>query len=271
MLPFALLPESCILDILFRHGGFRPMGSVLHNVARAFPNTKWAELLEAFLVVSRLRHPAEGIYLLANGCVTPSKPAIVQAIRLLLPSSPFVVNEWLDRPDIPNDYEGFAHEYAANERFTAEWHAAHGDHMGETILAKAAEEIDRLEPVLYDQERQRMVSVRRPRFRLSFADEQAVIFEAQHQADVHRRVLHEAADAIDSLPVALLDLEFQHVASLVSALFDQYPALTWSLKLCLHRAAIDKLGLGVWHIERELLRRERAVQCPLHALRHLGN
>ena len=246
---------------------------------KTFPkNNKWVEILCAFLVVGGLRHPAEGIYLLipedtANAtsrrawCVARhcqlGKLAITQALRFLIPSAPFHVNEWLDRPDIPDDYEGFAHEYAANDRFTAEW-------GGDTIVASAAAELRMLESVLYDRERQRMVDVRRPRFRLSFADEQAVIFQAEHQVHTHQRILQETDQILNSLPTAVLDRHFQHIAGLVSALQREYPALACNLKLCLHRVAINNLGLGVWYIERQLMRGEADARCcPLHALRHL--
>ena len=279
MLP--LLPESCIFDILFRHGGFRSTGfNDARTVNQTFPkNTKWVEVLCAFLVVDRLRHPAEGLYLLipedpdnANSsrawCVARhcqlSRCAIMQALRFLIPSSPFHVNEWLDRPEIPDDYERFAHEYAANDRFTAEW-------GGDTIVASAATELRMLDSVLYDRERQRMVDVRRPRFRLSFADEQAVNFQAEHQVHTHRRILQETDQILDSLPADLLDRRFQHVTGLVSALVGEYPALAWNLKLGLHRVAIDKLGFSVWYIERQLMRGEADARCcPLHALRHLA-
>ena len=293
MLPFALLPEACIFDILFRHGGFEPLGSVFDDastVQRAFPNkNKWSEILCACVAISKLRHPADGVYLLipetptiANSrhawCVAKhcrlSKRSIVQAIQFLLPSSAFVVDEWLDRPDLhrfssADEWERFAHECVANHQFTAEWHADYGAPMGKSIVVMAETELRRLEEVLYQKEQRRMLDIRRPRFRLSFADEQAVIFETQVQVDIHRRVLQETDAIFKSMSAQLLDAHFHEIASLVAALFKQYPALTWNLKRSFHRVAIDVLGLDVWHIEREVLTAAARCPHPLEALRYL--
>lgn len=264
------------------------MGPALDLAAwHALRGKPWAELLRLTLAIRQLDHPADAVYMLIPEdtavstsrrawCVArtmdPIPPAglVIQAVRLLLPFSAFEVNEWLDRPDLNMatvaEWKQFAHECAANHRFTDEWHAAHGPgHMGETILAKAADELRSLEGTLLDRERARMLQVRKQRPRLSFADEQAVKFEAERQVSVRARVLEEAGGILESMPAAIMEERLDLVADLVSALCGDYPELQWSLRLRLHRAAIDTLGLSVWHVERRL----RPCRHP-HPLSALG-
>ena len=286
LLCFPFLPRGCVADILFTHGGLLALDSIFGNATcgflrRAFHSNHpdWTDAICATIVVSKLRHAGDAIYLLIDEApdidesrrawsvarqydIPNSAPRLLRAMASLLPRCAFCVNEWLDRNDLlcarqPEEWVAFALECVEDCRFQAQ----------PSPWLCAAQEAADLEQTLLAKERDRIAQVRN-RPKISFLDEQAARAEADHQTQAHRRILAEVRCTLfDSISTEFFDLQYPAVARIILGLSDDYPAIRWSLRVLLYQASDFRLGYPDWLCERFLRRQAWKGGHPLQALR----
>jgi hypothetical protein len=94
---------------------------------------------------------------------------------------------------------------------------------------------------------------------------------AEQTATKHRNVLKEIGTILtDRISTKTFDLKFSKIARRIMALAKEYKRIRWSLKAKFHKAAGDRLGMEVWHVERELCRQAHfGAKEPLDKLRRM--
>ena len=259
---------------------------LLHPVERSIPDS-----VAAWAISSR--------YSEAEWILPVRRDLLIRAMKVFLPRGE-PVYDWLDGVDLtvkqsPAAWRAMAQGCIDSYRFTARWWATQGlswldgSTMGEAIANAAAEEEARLGTALLRVERMRLLELKRakrketpaqvggkpPRpfvAKLGINEEQGVRSVAEQQLNKHRNLLKEVRSILyDRLPTAVFDASLPRVARVIMGLAKQYPKMRWSLKALLHKAAIERLGLTVWHVERQLCQQatRRLEDEPVAALRML--
>lgn len=296
----SLFPYRYWFDILFS-SGCTVDGSEAYLFLRGLTdNSELADILCACMLVSKLPHAADALYLVVEESpdvqssrhawsvartqgIVPNALLLIRAMRLLLLRFP--LHEWLHDSELRctrslEEWSSFALQFIEDRRFTDRWHAEHGSSMYTVLVAQAKQELRDLEDVLRIEERNRITSIRqakrqaigdpRPFTKISFSDEQAIKMESEHQLSVHTDALGLVQRLLDDdVPTAVLDSQFSHVASIIIAFATEYPALRWNFKLAFHMTCYMRLSHSPWWCERELCRQQAAVPNPLHALKQL--
>ena len=257
---------------------------LLHRVERSIPDS-----VAAWSVSSR--------YSDAEWILPVRRDLLVRAMKVFLPRGE-AVYDWMNSMDLTVVQSPLAWRAAAggcidSYRFTARWWATQGldgPTMGAAIASAAEEEEARLGTALLHEERIRLLEVKRERRReapvqvvggrpprpfvakLSMNEEQGAVFEAERHLADHRNVLKEVRSVLNNrLSTAVFDSSLPRVARIIMGLAKKHPKLRWSLKVLLHQAAIERLGLTLWHVERQLCRQaSRSLKDePAAALRML--
>ena len=203
---------------------------------------------------------------------------MIRAMRAFLPWGG--IYDWLDATDLiversTQGWVEFAGECINAHRFTSRWWKKQEgitwwehDTMGHAILNVAKEERARLETALVRKERMHLLSEKRTKremklegqekpVKLTQQEEASAKTDAGQQYIKHRNIIKEVKRVLNHKPPTRgFDASFPEVARLVIALAKKYRKMRWTLKAIFHDAAETRLGLGVWHIERELCRQE---------------
>ena len=158
-----LIPFTCTMDILFRHGGMTglqriyPGAWLFEFIRRAFGESEWSEIVCACHLVFSLQTPAHALYLLhpmdrtipdsvdawtvssrhsdASWILPVRRDLMIRAMKAFLPRGK--VYDWLDSSDMVSrsteQWVAFALECIYCYRFTARWWARVGRLDGDTM------------------------------------------------------------------------------------------------------------------------------------------
>lgn len=210
------------------------------------------------------------------------------------------IYDWLDWSDLwrrrtMQQWVEFAGECMSNHRFTARWWSEQGEWgetMGGVILKRAEAELERLDKALWRDECRRMMCVKRERREAQPKKDQtmrslsssgnkplklAVLEEASAKANSeqlslrHRNLLKEIGKILDDrISTHTFDTKLAKIARCVMSVANEYKHIKWALKALFHKAAGDRLGMELWHMERLLcLQAAFRARDPLDKLRRI--